>query len=769
MESFRWLSACWGGAGGAVLPIGDDRDGLPASRTLLAAVRRFDPDTVVHRPVLLNDLDDDTLRATVRAPDGTLDADTVALLRQDQGDTPIVQRDGRWMDAVRAWCAPRHPYDAIDEAAGGTHPLQYASGVMPPFTAAAAAAGTNRRSTAFAVDHLHPLLALMVVSRAGLPPDGWAGTTLVPGDRDLRGLAEWALTGAVAAGRLPCVDGRPSTLDDLGGSARSAALLNALPLPTTQAHLTWLHPAMWRHMPSVLVVGDTVEDHALSVLADRTQHAGGWAPAELLQDPGPAGDAVRAAAAEFVYRTAMGRPSTHETLVTSVSVDADRVHELLATAGVGPDNVSYRPAGEVLSEHVKLLGDPETTGRLSSHPVAMDNGTAVLLTAPEPLVPEAFRHGADGTWMVDVNPDSAVVSPARTAIPPSALLAETGSAGPVPETLVRAGSAGTTFWSESQGFIMAGALRDSTYARPLLRFPGAFDTVSVLATAAGMTARTSDAGLRAGTAARMWSGSSPLATDLRSPVRRLLLALAGNERNGPQDWGCVVNRRGHVHFDGARTLLTCDEEEARATLDRLVLVGAVRRGLLLDCARCGNLDFYRTAEISDMYPCKRCGAANRLVHERWRHPHTEPTWFYDADPVVIAFLEQHGDVPLVAAQEIVECFRKPADVTYEVEFVRDGQDRPWIEVDFACVVAGRLYVGEGKSNGDLSGHRTLSETVGRLAGLAVAVGADHVVLATSAAQWRDGQVDAVRAAVEREARRTGAPAPTVETTLVPLA
>lgn len=764
MGTLRWLSSVWGGAAGAVLPLSDANGAAPADRRLLAAARAFDPDVIVHRPVLASDVDDDALRPHVDP--ATADR-TIALIRETQPDMPIDGRPHGWESVLLRWLSAKQPYVELD----GTNENQYFPTVHEgdpppePFTSAASVAGRNVRSAEFVVDDLHPLLALMVVTRSGFSPVGRSAAPVVPGDDDLHGLAEWATTGTVTPGRLPCVDVLVGAPD--AGKIRAETILEAMPLPATTIGVGWLTPARHRYAPSVFVVGDAAEDHALAVLADRTVNTSAWVPATLLADRSAAGDAVRYAAAVFLQRP---RPANtrRRVLATSTSLDLDDVASLLDGVGGRLDGVELVSAAEVRFEYQKVLADPAAASRRSTHPVAFQNGTVTLLTAVDPPVPSALEGSDVGTWMVDVSPGSAAVPPARATLPSPVMLGPDDTALPYPETLVRSSRHGMTFWSQRQGLVLSGALPGTSYARPQLRFPGAADTVAALASAAGMMARLSVVGQRALSVADMWGAMGALAEDLRGPVRALLRVLAQSGENGATPWGCVVDRRNHVTFEGATKLLGTHAAAARSTLDRLLVAGAVRRGLVLGCGRCSSVGFYRTAAVTDTFTCSRCFHANDLTQERWRSPAGEPNWFYDLDPLVGGFLDQNGDVPLVAADAVIEAHGEPGSSTFETEFWRDGEPGSWMEVDFACLSVGRLYLGEAKSNGSLTGKRRLRDTAQRMATLAVAVSVDHVVLATSTPEWQEGHVEAVRRAVREEADHHGAPEPTVEAISVSL-
>jgi hypothetical protein len=222
--------------------------------------------------------------------------------------------------------------------------------------------------------------------------------------------------------------------------------------------------------------------------------------------------------------------------------------------------------------------------------------------------------------------------------------------------------------------------------------------------------------------------------------------------NGSYGGGYAIRKRGYITFEHAATALYGDEvadgdnEATRETLDRLVHLGALRRGLILSCERCRWQQFYRAEIVGGQFTCGACGYANGLTRNRWDRTSTEPQWFYELDQVIRTLLEKHGDIPLLAASHLAS---KSRSTLWAPELVV-AQGRRSKELDICVITDGRVVIGEAKSNGRLDGERSRDEEARRLVEAAQLFGAEQIVLATSKQAWVDG----TKAAVESVAALT---------------
>lgn len=195
--------------------------------------------------------------------------------------------------------------------------------------------------------------------------------------------------------------------------------------------------------------------------------------------------------------------------------------------------------------------------------------------------------------------------------------------------------------------------------------------------------------------------------------------------------------------------------EARDTIDRLLALNVLRQGFLLYCTRCRSYAFYRIDQVGSTFECHACGHASRLSRGQWWTKDPEPHWYYSLDQVVHDLLEEHGDVPLLAATDLSQ---QALSVLWSPELgVTDGSGS--VELDICLIIDGRITVGEAKSNTTLSGRKSTNQAARGLAHAAQLLSADEIVLATSQETWPRNEINAVQDAVSQSWGR--GPQPTI--------
>jgi hypothetical protein len=287
---------------------------------------------------------------------------------------------------------------------------------------------------------------------------------------------------------------------------------------------------------------------------------------------------------------------------------------------------------------------------------------------------------------------------------------------------------------------------DSPHARPLLHFPSADRVFKELAGARGATVERSDAGLRAAIAVEMWGSPEALAADLCGSARNVLNSFLppAKKRDGDYGPGYAIRGNGYVVLDDIRKTQGSDDFDiARDLVDRLLTANVLRRGLLLNCARCHFEAFYRIEQVGPTFTCEACGHTSPLVRGRWYKQDPEPHWYYALDQVVQNLLQQNGDVPLLATQQL----RQDASSVLWSPELKVTHAQGCIELDLCLIVDGRIIVGEAKSNNSLKAGKGTQEAAARLVQGAQLLSADEIVLATSERAWAKGTRSAVMKAV----------------------
>ncbi|MER7179119.1 hypothetical protein ABT404_06495 [Streptomyces hyaluromycini] len=748
------ISRVWGGSGAVVLPVAEMSATATVADALLPLLRLYDPDHVAGLLPTLADaahMDPSSVDQVLAqyAAGGEDREATWQRLRSLSLQTP---GGAGLADQVDSWCSPFkgvHQDQRRFQADNIVH-LDQAHGSCGSLATVPALPGEPVFT--FDLSGVDPVVALMVESRIGaVSEDAQSEREVVElpvREEDLPALIHLAVTGAPRPGWDPA--GRCATAE----GRTPAAVIASTP---------FAHAARWTTRmiavppaPTVWVVGESAEDHALAMLCDRLYRHAVWIPPRLLADGGPYTEAVKAALYAF---HGMGRLPALPILLASASQSQDDLqawaeelnrpfNEMAMIAGdglPGPADITKAKAVTLteLAAHdgTLLLADPGAYQISQRAPTSQERESISLLTPLQVPEAQAAAHlGAEMHWYVDVWLPRHTL-PARTALPGSCLTQDTGG---FPDTVARAARSTLSFISANMGF----ATPDNRHARPLLHFPSADRVFEELAGARGATVKRSSAGLRAAIAVEMWGSYKALAADLSGPVRTVLDSFLppAKQRDGNYGPGYAIRGNGYVALeDIQKTLGSGTFDTSRDLVDRLLAANVLRRGLLLNCARCRFEAFYRIEQVGAAFDCEACGHTSALTRGRWYAKDAEPHWYYALDQVVQDLLQQHGDVPLIAAQQL----RQGAfSVLWSPELaVTDAEGE--IEIDLCLIIDGRIVVGEAKSNHTLKAGNGTREAAARLVHAAQLLSADEIVLATSRKAWSKGTLAAVTTAVAR--------------------
>jgi hypothetical protein len=304
---------------------------------------------------------------------------------------------------------------------------------------------------------------------------------------------------------------------------------------------------------------------------------------------------------------------------------------------------------------------------------------------------------------------------------------------------------GISFKPMNMLFVPGGATLEQSVVRPRLRVPGLRGWIEELAAQIhpNMGIELSQAGRRAMILARLWGSRAAMAKDLLA----LNDFLREFRPNGASDSGAYPQRdgvritptEGYLTFDAAvRVLGEMKPDEIRERLNNLLRINVLQRGLIVPCGECERRVFYRMDALREMNTCPRSGAAaySSAARRTSIDKSEEPGWFYDLHGAVREFLEQDGDVPVLAGWALVATARAFEDIP-ELDFRFPGAEDP-DEIDIAALVDGRVVIGEAKRIASLGTRRETNRAVQKLIRVSDLVSADEIVLATTApGPWED--------------------------------
>jgi hypothetical protein len=242
-----------------------------------------------------------------------------------------------------------------------------------------------------------------------------------------------------------------------------------------------------------------------------------------------------------------------------------------------------------------------------------------------------------------------------------------------------------------------------------------------------------------------------LTGQLRPALHDLLPAKTATSTAYPNHDGVVLAAgEGVLTFAGLQRLTPeLDADQLREQLDLVLRAGVLRRGLILRCQTCEEVQFTPIDKVSQTWTCIRCDAPNDLNQPSWKKPIDEPGWYYDLHPVCPHLLRDHGDVPALLSAHLAA--QPPARTAAfheisELEFVVDNS--PQVEIDLIAYTNDTLTIAECKSNNHLATDKAGARAeVQKKCQAAAWLQADQLLFATTAPTWAKNTTGIIHTAV----------------------
>ena len=477
--------------------------------------------------------------------------------------------------------------------------------------------------------------------------------------------------------------------------------------------------------PTTLVVGDDPWDFALFYALRRLTGRAYWLPTSLL------GDSVylsRLAKALHVPARRMSMPI--RAVSYSDATLAQAGHGELAKACPPQLPVEFVDWRAAIPTSPNRLYATDQPGRFET--VLLHEGETPPLATPAPHTirhVEAYRT----QWFVDADVEG--WRPLRHPALSKQLLDNPGAAS----FLQRCGRAGMSFLGPTQ-LVQPGVTLESLASRPRLRVRELFDQLSLAAAHRQWRVEQSDKGAFARRAASIFGGFRGLASALREPHIAAVLAafLAGAKHEGPGWWLSADSRR-YLTLKDLAAVLGGDADDL---LDNLRGRGAVALGSILKCARCRQAAWYDVEAFGRTFTCSRCRYSQKGNRFSWLGA-PEPQWTYRLDEALRQFLAHDGDLPVLAAYDLLGETELPLDVAYELDVYSPDDEKS--ELDIAVADGSTLWIGEATVSERLEASgQAETERLQRLVEVARVFSARHVALVNAGA-WAEPTLRRARA------------------------
>ena len=154
---------------------------------------------------------------------------------------------------------------------------------------------------------------------------------------------------------------------------------------------------------------------------------------------------------------------------------------------------------------------------------------------------------------------------------------------------------------------------------------------------------------------------------------------------------------------------------------KLFKKGLIERGIKLKCDSCSFNSWYPAEDLGQAFRCNRCYKSQVCT--------SNPLWLYKLPEVTYQGLESNMEVPLLALNYLKHMSKRyfewipDLDVWYENERAKGN-------IDIACIVDGKLFLGEAKSEKGIG-----STQFEFYKDLCEQILPDGIVFATSKPQW----------------------------------
>lgn len=247
-------------------------------------------------------------------------------------------------------------------------------------------------------------------------------------------------------------------------------------------------------------------------------------------------------------------------------------------------------------------------------------------------------------------------------------------------------------------FVQAFLGLEGSTSRPRLRPLAIVEGLAEFLRPLGWEMRLSDKGAYALQSASLFDGVTGLASALRDKATRLPLDayMTPTTTNDPGIY-LTDTRRRYLGLEEASSVVGA-ETDVPALVAQLYDSGALVRGHVLKCEYCRATSFYSLTE-EQRFACVRCRTALKATRFSWLGT-PEPEFRYALNEVVFQFLQNHGELPLLALNDHFVVGRgderQALDVAFELELTSpDGQLR---EHDIVATWGAEFWLGEATLN-----------------------------------------------------------------------
>lgn len=262
------------------------------------------------------------------------------------------------------------------------------------------------------------------------------------------------------------------------------------------------------------------------------------------------------------------------------------------------------------------------------------------------------------------------------------------------------------------GVAYFGGAIDVALTRPELTIVSAQEILKQYFAEAGLEVKPSDKGNYLSDAIARFGDLATAASFIRSGGTRGVLDLFLTKQSAADGHVVYLRAEGRafVNYDGVQKSVG---GQATDVLDDLVGKDIFRRGLVFLCLRCRLASWYDLAGITSEFTCHRCGLRQQFTKANWKSP-DEPRWYYALAETVYQCYTHNSYLTILALDHLRQQSKNSFRYLPEIDvlnFPTVGENH---EIDVACLVDNRIFLGECKTEALKPSHTQKYETLARM-------------------------------------------------------
>ncbi|MEV6831195.1 hypothetical protein [Amycolatopsis sp. NPDC051102] len=259
----------------------------------------------------------------------------------------------------------------------------------------------------------------------------------------------------------------------------------------------------------------------------------------------------------------------------------------------------------------------------------------------------------------------------------------------------RVASDGITYHCPNVGYF--GGDIDVVLVKPKITLPDEMAVMAAYFSDCGVTIGYSDKGNYFLDTIDRFGGLDEVGAFIKDAATRSVLDKFMETRNSQDGSVIYLTNDQRAYLSLAAIMDSIGNEDSAGTLvDELVGKRVLRRGYILQCERCRLASWYDLEVLTTDFTCSRCSFRQQFKQAHWKEP-IEPKWYYRLAETVYQFYVHNSHVTAQALYKLKMQSQSTFHYVPEIDlynFEPSGKKR---ELDIACVVDGKLVVGECKT------------------------------------------------------------------------